>query len=536
MIERIANAVVLSWGWRRFGLALAAGAVSALAQAPFHAAPVLFVTFPVLVWLLDGATNGHPRGLRRLLPAFAVGWWFGLGYFVAGIYWVGSAFLVEAETFAWMLPFAVLGLPAYLALFWGFGAVLARLVWSDGWPRVPALAVGLTAGEWLRGWALTGFPWNSVGQAVAATTVTAQAAALVGTWGLTLLGVLVFAAPAALAPAARRRAGPFLVVVAAIAIAEIGYGAVRLGGAGDDLVPDVALRIVQPATTQADKWEPEQARAVLDTLLALSDANLSPEHPGILGVTHLIWPETALPFFLTESPEALVEIGALLPPGTTLLTGAPRFEGAPGARRYFNSVYVVNDAGQILDAYDKVHLVPWGEYLPLASILGRLGLDNLTRMVGGFSSGSAARTLTVPGAPAAAILICYEVIFPGVGVDRDNRPGWIVNVTNDGWFGMTAGPYQHFHQVRIKAIEEGVPIARAANTGISGVIDPYGRVVAQLALGEDGVVDAPLPAALAPTIYSRFGEGPALMMAAVALAVVLASRFQGPGTRRGRVG
>jgi apolipoprotein N-acyltransferase len=528
-MQGLANWIILSWGWRRYLIAFLAGAASALAQAPVDAAFVLFVTLPVLVWLIDGASPGTAEGLRRLTPAARVGWTFGFGYFLAGISWVGSAFFVEADVFGWMAPFAILGFPAFLALYWALGAALARLLWSNGWPRILALAIGLTIGEWLRGHLFTGFPWNSIAQAVAATDVTAQGLALVGTWGLTFLGIVVFAAPAVFAPAAfgsTRGRSVFAALVALLALGEIAYGVTRLAGADDATVPGVALRIVQPAVNQAEKWDPASARAVLDTLLRLSNANLSPDRPGIVGVTHLIWPETALPFFLTEEPQALVEIGALLPPGTTLVTGAPRFETAPAGRRYFNSVYVIDDGGRILDAYDKVHLVPWGEYVPLGGLLERIGLSSLSRLVGGFSPGLAYRTVPVPHAPAMAPLICYEVIFPDEGVDRDNRPGWIVNVTNDGWFGMTAGPYQHFAQVRMKAIAEGLPVARSANTGISGVVDGYGRVIASLGLGEEGVVDAALPAALPPTFYSRVGDAPAIIVVLAALALILSTRLR----------
>jgi apolipoprotein N-acyltransferase len=530
-MQGLANWIILSWGWRRYLIAFLAGAASALAQAPVDAAFVLFVTLPVLVWLIDGASSGTAEGLRRLTPAARVGWTFGFGYFLAGISWVGSAFFVEADVFGWMAPFAILGFPAFLALYWALGAALARLLWSDGWPRILALAVGLTISEWLRGHLFTGFPWNSIAQAVAATDVTAQGLALVGTWGLTFLGIVVFAAPAVFAPAAfgsTRGRSVFAALAALLALGEIAYGVTRLAGADDATVPGVALRIVQPAVNQAEKWDPASARAVLDTLLRLSNANLSPDRPGIVGVTHLIWPETALPFFLTEEPQALVEIGALLPPGTTLITGAPRFETAPAGRRYFNSVYVIDDGGRILDAYDKVHLVPWGEYVPLGGLLERIGLSSLSRLVGGFSPGLAYRTVPVPHAPAMAPLICYEVIFPDEGVDRDNRPGWIVNVTNDGWFGMTAGPYQHFAQVRMKAIAEGLPVARSANTGISGVVDGYGRVIASLGLGEEGVVDAALPVALPPTFYSRVGDAPAIIVVLAALALILSTRLRAP--------
>ena len=515
-MRQIAHAVILLWGWRRLATAFAAGALSALAQAPFHLAPILVLTLPVLVWLLDGSVAPGRSGLRRLRPAAAVGWWFGFGYFLAGLWWIGAAFLVEAETFGWMMPFAVLALPAGLALFTALGTALARLMWVESPVRVLSLAVGLGAGEWLRGHLFTGFPWNLFGQAVAFTDVTAQAAAVVGVYGLTVLGLIVFAAPAVLGDETtgrdRWRTG-VLGLAAALVVADVGYGLVRLA----DVVPLAVaqersiedgrrVRIVQPAIDQTQKWSPEFRQATLDAYLALSDTATSPETAGVKGVDLLIWPETALPFFLTEEPLALARIDRLLGEGSVLVTGAPRVEPTPSGRRFYNSVYVVDDGGRIVDAYDKAHLVPFGEYLPLQALLESAGLGQLTGVVGGFSEGPGRANVSVPGLPDAGILICYEIIFPGSVVAPGERPGYLVNVTNDAWFGDTPGPYQHLDLARLRAIEEGLPVLRAANTGISAVIDPFGRYVAHLPLGERGVVDASIPSAEATTVFSRMGS------------------------------
>lgn len=494
----LAEAVILLWGWRRAATAFAAGAVSVLAQAPFHAAPILFATFPILVWLLDG-TASPARGIRRLIPAAAVGWWFGFGYHFAGLWWVGEAFLVEADMFGWMMPIAVLVLPAGLALFSALGAALARLLWVESPVRVLSLAMGLTAGEWLRGHVLTGFPWNLIGQAVAFTDVTAQAAAVVGVYGLTALAIVVFAAPAVLADTARdrpvARAG-ILALATILCAANVIYGVARLSQApavGADLDPDNAVRIVQPATNQAQKWSPEYRQATLDTLIRLSDLKTSPEALGVMSFSLVIWPETALPFFLTEEPEALARISELLPPGTTLVTGAPRTEPAAEGRRFYNSAYVIDDQGRIAGAYDKVHLVPFGEYLPLSDLLSRFGLKQLVKGAGAFSAGPGLAVLQVGDGLKAGLLICYEVIFPGQVIVEGERPDVLINLTNDGWFGETTGPYQHLDQARLRAIEEGLPVLRAANTGISAVIDAYGRIVAETELGVEATLDAALP-------------------------------------------
>jgi apolipoprotein N-acyltransferase len=244
-------------------------------------------------------------------------------------------------------------------------------------------------------------------------------------------------------------------------------------------------------------------------------------------VNILIWPESAFPFFLTREADAMAQIAALLPRGTVLITGAVRAPDLPpGARvtRAYNSIYVIDHDGSVLSVYDKLHLVPFGEYLPYQVLMEKLGFVQLTKVQGGFIAGSHRRAMEIPGAPRALPLICYEAIFPADVTSSDDRPGWIINLTNDGWFGISTGPYQHLAQVRLRAIEQGLPMVRAANTGISTVIDPQGRIVARLGLGLEGVLDASLPAAIAPTVYARVGDIPAALMVFAALLLVLRRR------------
>ncbi len=528
-MRAISNAVLLSWGWRRALFAFLAGVLAALALAPLNFLPGAIAGFTLLTWLIDGAVAPARRGVARLRPAAVVGWWFGFGYFLAGLWWIGSAFLVEPELFGWLMPVAVVALPAGLALFFALGVLIARMFWSDAPVRLFALAGGVTVAEWLRGHILTGFPWNLVGQSLGASEMTMQAASVVGVYGLTFLAVLVFSSPALLGAGARRGRPAMLALALALLLADLGYGAVRLGGADDGVVEGVALRIVQPAIDQSRKWTPEGRAEALETYLALSDSRGGPEDIGLLGVTHLVWPETAVPFFLTESPNALAAIAEALPPGTLLLTGAPRAEGEGADRRYFNSVYAIDGAGEIVAAYDKAHLVPFGEYVPLAPLLERIGLRTLVRSVGGFSAGRGPVTLSLPGAPPFGVLVCYEIIFPGAAVDPARRPQWIVNVTNDGWFGMTSGPYQHLAEARMRAVEEGLPVVRAANTGISAIIDGYGRLVTTVPLGVEGVADGALPVALPPTIYARHGGKilAALLVLAFTVTLIFRARSRG---------
>jgi apolipoprotein N-acyltransferase len=527
-LRGIALAIILSWGWKRAAIALLAGALSALAMAPFDAWPVLFITFPVLVWLIDGAGAGRYRGV----PAAALtGFWFGLGYFVPGLYWIGYAFLVDADTFAWLLPFAVLGLPAYLALFPAIGCALARLIWTRDATRVLALAAALTLSEWLRGHALSGFPWNTFGYALSAPLALAQSASLIGLWGMTLLAVAIFASPAVLIDSGRRGGRPWVAPAVAVAllIAMETFGAIRLARHPTAMVPDLKLRIMQPNLQQDVKFNYAAKAEVMRRYLTLSDRASGPQSTGVRDVNILIWPESAFPFFLTREADAMAEIADLLQPGTVLITGSVRApETTRNARitRAYNSIYLFDHDGSVLSVYDKLHLVPFGEYLPLQDWMEKLGFEQLTKVQGGFIPGVARHNLDIPHAPRALPLICYEVIFPG-GVATQNgedRAGWMVNLTNDGWFGISTGPHQHLQQARWRSIEQGLPLVRAANTGISAVIDPLGRTVAQLGLGIEGVLDSSLPVAIPPTIYARAGDIPAAVLLVAALIFVFRRR------------
>jgi apolipoprotein N-acyltransferase len=527
-LTRASHAVVLSWGWRRAAIAFIAGAASALALAPINAFPVLFVTFPIAVWLIDGASAGRLGGV---MTAAVSGWWFGFGYFVAGLYWLGFAFLVDAKTFAWLLPFAVIGLPAGLAFFTAAAFGVARLLWMRGPSRILALTLALTAAEWLRGHVLTGFPWNTFGYALTGPLILAQASALIGLWGLTLLAIYLFASPAVLVDERSDTPRPWLVVFAPLAIlgALAVYGAARLAQTPTQYVAGVKLRIMQPNLAQDEKFNYGAKQQVMSRYLALSDRAAGPGATGVKDVTHLIWPESAFPFFLARESEAMAQIADLLPPGTVLIVGAARPASAaptPGIIRAYNSIYVIDHDGSILSIYDKMHLVPFGEYLPFQDFLESLGLMQLTKVRGGYIPGERREPITLPRAPPFLPLVCYEIVFPGDAVPAGKRPGWLVNLTNDGWFGQSSGPYQHLQQARVRAIEEGLPLVRAANTGVSAVIDPVGRIVRMLPLGTEGVLDSPLPSAIEPTLYVRLRDGPIGLLALAGLAFMFWRRVR----------
>lgn len=525
ILTRLAHNIVLAWGWPRAFIAFGAGAISTLALPPFDIWPVLFLTFPVLVWLIDGSAAGRFGGT---LAAAVAGWFFGFGFFLAGLYWIGYAFLVDAKTFGWLLPIAVTALPAGLAIFFALGFGFARLIWLRGPLRILSLAIALTATEWLRGHVLTGFPWNTIGYALTGPLVLAQSAALIGLWGLTFIAVAVFASPAVLADEKGEARRPWLPLTASLVLlaALAGYGAWRLARTPTQFVDNVRLRIMQPNLPQDEKFNYSSKQQVMSRYLSLSDRSTGPESTGMRDVTHLIWPESAFPFFLTREADALAQIAALLPQGSVLITGAARFaDSAPaGSGRAYNSVYVIDHDGTVLSVYDKVHLVPFGEYLPFQNLLEKAGFVQLTKVQGGFLSGDRHRAYNVPGAPRFLPLICYEIIFPRQVVPAGERPAWLLNVTNDAWFGISTGPHQHFRQARVRAIEEGLPLVRAANNGISAVVDPVGRIVRSLPLGAEGALDSRLPRQIAQPVYARIGDSAIALLIGAIFVFILRNR------------
>ncbi len=507
----LADRVILARGWRRSLVAFAAGAAGALALPPFGILPVLALSLTPAIWLLDGAAKAGPGRAARLTAAAAAGWFWGFGYFVAGLWWLGAAFLVEADEFAWALPFGVLGLPALLAFFPAAGFALAQLLWRHGAARILAFAFALTISEILRGHLFTGFPWNSPGMALGHHLWLMQAASVAGLYGLTLAAAAIGAAPALLGTgrsARERWTAPGLAAAALAGLAV--FGAARVPAAPAAEVDGVRLRIMQPNLPQDAKFNPRNRSAIMQRYLRISAG------PGQGGrdrepPTHIVWPESAFPFLLHRDPASLAQIAALLGPGSVLITGAARMdEPLPGEAvgKFYNAIQVIDRQGTILGSYDKVHLVPFGEYVPrfLDAVIRAAGLRQFVHIPGGFEPGERRATLAVPGLPPLAATICYEAIFPGAVLPDGPRPDLILNVTNDAWFGRTPGPYQHFAQARLRAVEEGLPLVRAANTGISAVVDPFGRIVESLPLGVEGTLDAALPRPVSATIYNQYGR------------------------------
>ncbi len=484
-------------GWRRYAVAFVLGAVTTLTLPPVYFFPLGFFTFPALLWLLDGAP--------RHRAAFALGWWFGFGYFAIGLYWIGNALLVFAAQYAFLLPVASAGLPAALALFIGFVTLTA---WYGRTPfeRVLLFAIAWVVAEWLRGHILTGFPWNLIGYAWTGSDAMLQLTAVLGIYGVSLVAIVSASLPALLT--GRRRVAA-LVVALALPAATWAGGAARLAQAPPVEFHDgIGLRIVQSNIPQREKWVRQYQERNLMQFLDLSIAR----RPS--WITHVIWPETAATFYVSENRGLRRTLAAAAPDSGLLITGGLRGERDPW--RVMNALYAIDGAGAVVATFDKFHLVPFGEYVPLARYLP---IQKLTGGRTGFTPGPGPRTLRLPGLPPVGPLICYEVIFSGAVTAPQDRPQWLLNLTNDAWYGASAGPYQHLAQTRVRATEEGLPLVRAAYTGVSAVIDPYGRVLQRLGLNQAGVIDTKLPKPLAaPTIYARAKDG----MLAISIGILLA--------------
>lgn len=490
-------------------LAFIAGLGSALGFAPIEAWPLTIAGLAALLLLLGP--------VQRMRTALATGWWFGLGHFLLGQYWIAHAFQFQANMPPWLGWVAVLLLSMLMAI---YPAASTGLAWRIGRNRlawqVAALAPAWMLTEWLRGYLFGGFPWNPLGVTWLPLAGVAQMAAFVGALGLS--GLMVAAAGAlALALTGERLIAGRIVG---------GLGAAGIAGtlilSQPTLLTKTRLHIVQANIGQDEKWRPDAEQRNLRHYEALSRAAIGKYGPGLV-----LWPEAAVPALLDEEPELQVRLGRMVGPGGLLLTGAPKaIRNASGdAIAAHNSLFVVAPTGRWLDRYDKAELVPFGEYLPMRTLLTALGISRLAPGDLDFWPGPGARTLHLPGFPAVGPLICYEVVFSGHAVDRADRPDWLLNASNDAWF-SDGGAWMHLAQARLRAIEEGLPVARATPTGVSAIIDPRGRILATLGRDREGALTTMLPAPLEPTPYGRTGEalpvGLALLI--IGLVVTIARR------------
>jgi apolipoprotein N-acyltransferase len=492
-------------GWRAAGAAFVAGALAALAMPPLHWLPLAVLGIVAFVWLWDTAPGPRSALLR--------GWAWGTGHFAVGSYWIVEAFFVPPADYGPLGPPIVIGLAALLGFFPAMAAGAAKWV-ALRWPsmggrycRLLLLAIAWTIAEWLRGHVFTGYAWNPLAHVWAFATPLLQGAALFGVYGLGLLTFVILAAPAA---------GWRASVLALVVAGGAGFAGQAAMAPVDTAGDGPLVRIVQPNTPQAEKWRPEMRAAHMGKLVEMS------RRDGFDGLAAVIWPETAPPVVVVPGSAVLEVMAKAVPPGGYLLTGAAR-QTRNREDGVWNSLLVVDGEGGIVATYDKVHLVPLGEYIPfhkqLAPVSGAIGR-------GSFEVGESRVTLDLPRLPSFSPIICYEVIFPAAVTGPGPRPRWLLNVTNDAWFGLSSGPYQHLASARLRAVEEGLPMFRAANTGVSAVIDAYGRVLAALDMQREGVIDHRIPAAREPTPYGRWGDGALVVLLLVATGCLLvAVRF-----------
>ena len=497
--------------WLRRGLALGFGIIAATALPPFYFLPGLWVGFSGLLYLCVTA-----RHWRR--AAFE-GWVFGFGWFALGLYWIGYAFLVDAAQHAYLMPFAVVGISMAMAIYPALTCGIVSWISNQTPVRhflLPILfAAAWALSEWLRGIVLTGFPWNPVASIWGISDEILQSISWLSALGLGFVTIAACSAPAVLIleKSDSRRHAWMAVVALTVALPIFwGVGWMRISDSDTATHDGVLLRLVQPSIPQHLKWKSDLRQGHLLKQLALSKRSEGPAGAP----THVIWAETNVPYLVTDDSGPPAPLAAGVPANGHMIFGAPRRDSAG---RVYNSLLAINDDGDVKATFDKFHLVPFGEYVPLRSWLP---FDKLTAGRGDFTAGAGPETMNLTGLPPFAAIICYEVIFSGNVVDADNRPEWILNITNDAWFGPSTGPRQHLVQARLRAIEEGLPVVRVANTGISAVIDPYGRIRNSLDLGLSGIIDAPLPEALPPTLFSRVGQLPALIISILILLGALA--------------
>lgn len=487
------------------------GALAALGLAPFGIWPVALGALAVLIWRMARADRPGCAFLHGLAGGF--------GWFACGMFWIIEPFLVEPEIYGWMAPFALILMALGGALFWALPVWIAARLCRGPIARSVAIVAVLTLSDWLRGWLFTGLPWAMFGHIWIDTPI-AQNAAWVGAIGLTALTLAAAALPSALWRQADNRVRGNLPAMLSSLILIATFWAAGIARHAQPVPPDtdLQLRIVQPNAEQHLKWNPEWSRLFFQRLLDLS------AEPGPRDV--VIWPETAVNFLLNDAGDVMPAMSRAA--GAPLILGIQRQE----ENRYYNSLATVAPGGDVTAIYDKFHLVPFGEYIPWGDELARLGIGAFAAQQGnGYSAGPGPAVMSVPDLPAFQPLICYEAIFPQHLRGLETRPEWLLQITNDAWFGKLSGPYQHLAQARLRAIETGLPLIRAANTGISAVIDAHGDIRARLSLGQAGKIDALLPGALAPTLWLKWGAAPIVILAFCAL---IAATYPGRGSRARR--
>ncbi|ALE03402.1 apolipoprotein N-acyltransferase [Bartonella ancashensis] len=483
-------------GWKRQFSIFLCGCLTSLALPPLSFTPICFITFPIFIIFLDSINTLKNNRARLLINALSCGN-FGFGYFVCSLWWLGSALLID-QTFFWAIPFAVFGLPACLAFFWFLSGFIVGLLWIKGIARFFVLAFALGLAELLRAILFTGFPWNSLAYTAMPTPIFMQSNVIIGLYGMNILAVLAYSLPTVLLTNEKKCTALFCCF--SMILAHISFGFYRLNTAPSITHYQTSehwVRIIQPSIQQNEKWNNATQEDIFKTLLALSSA---PTKSRIPKPNFIVWPETSVPYIINDTSTITMRIASILNPQQWAIVGAVRTNNnlSDNSTHYFNTIQVIDVRGNILHVSDKLHLVPFGEYIPYKSLFNKIGLHAFAHN-NGYSATTTRKTVMMPNGISYLPLICYEIIFPHEMTFSGSFPQIIINVTNDAWFGMTPGPHQHFQQARLRAVELGIPLIRAANNGISAVVDPYGRVVAALKQNVVGSLDSPIPPPNVPT-------------------------------------
>ncbi len=472
----------------RFVILFVVGAFAALGHAPWGFWPATLLSLALLYALYADAADWR--------VAAKTGFFAGMGYFALSLSWIIEPFLVDPVRHGWLAPFAILGVSVGFALFWAASFGVARALGGGALAWIGAF----TAFEALRGWLMTGFPWAQVGHVLISTPWLYWAS-----WGGALgLILLVLGGAVALWNAiAKHRLIGTSGLLALLLLYFAGQSLTPAPLEAAQLPDAPVVRLVQPNAPQHEKWDPDKVQTFYDRQIAFT------AEPGQGGRPDMvIWPETAIPVLLNHADETLAAISNAAQ-GSEVVLGLRRLDG----ERIFNSLVYLDGAGGIAGLYDKHHLVPFGEFMPLGDFLARFGIKGLAAETGsGFSSGPGPQVIKTAAIGRALPLICYEGVFARNVLGAPERPDVILMITNDAWFGEVSGPYQHLAKARLRSVETGLPMVRAANTGVSAVIDGAGHVVAEIALGEAGWIDAPLPPKMAPTFYSKTGDTPWLVL------------------------
>lgn len=479
------------------------GAFVALALPPVYIIPLAFIGFSSHFLMLLNA--------KKAKTAFWLGWWFGFGYFVAGLYWISFALLVDFKQFGWLMPFAIFGIPSILAFYIAFVALVVFKIKFGKLSSLLIYACLWTIFEILRAKLFTGFPWNLIGYSWGFSDNIIQIASVGGIWILSFVSVLIFPS---LALINKHNYIKIFLFILAVIVGLLGFGYNRLNNANNEYVKNIKVRVVQGNVKQSEKFSYESRVKILDKYKLLSTQNRSDD------ITHLIWPETAIPFHVENKSGALEYIKDAIPKNGSLITGALRakLDVQGNYQKLWNSIFVIDNQGQIESFYDKNHLVPFGEYIPFRSIIP---FKKITEGTLDFSKGIGTQTLKTESFINFSPLVCYEVIFPNKVADLASDPKLMINVTNDAWYGNTSGPYQHMMMAKFRATEQGLPLIRAANNGISAIFDSYGRVTSSTKLGETTFIDGNIAVSINDrTIFS--GLGLYIVLSVVAVFAVIA--------------